>query len=119
MLGRVVCLACLAVTGCAGQGRQFDNPEAKGEMRKAAQAGMGERLIGKSATLLVQGMACPSCAANIERQLMQTRGVLAVEIDVSNSVVRVALDPTDPPTHREVKEAIQYAGGVLVSLEQP
>lgn len=101
-----------AVVGCAS-----GKPDDQGASGGAAAE--EERLVGKSATLIVYGLACPSCAASVERQLMQTPGVTACDVDVGNNLVTLALDPNHPPTQKQVKDAVKYGGAVLVELRQP
>lgn len=78
-----------------------------------------ERLTGRSATLLVHGLACPSCATGVEKQLRQTAGVTGVELDVPSGRVVVTLDPARTPTRREIKDAVRHGGAILVELNQP
>lgn len=86
-------------------------------LRKAAPA--DDRLVGKGATLIVHGLACPSCAVGVERQLRQLGGVKAVEMDVTTGVVLLEIEPEKAPTRAEIKDAVRYGGGVLVEIRQP
>lgn len=78
-----------------------------------------DRLVGKSASMLVHGLACPSCAMGVEKQLKQTAGVKSVTMDVSTGMVTLELDPENPPTRTTIKDAVRHGGAVLVELRQP
>lgn len=87
--------------------------------RSAPAAEAEDRLVGKSATLLVHGVACPHCAEGVDAQLRLTPGVRSVSMDVVQGVVRLELDPEKPPTSDEIKAAVRHGGAVLVELRQP
>lgn len=112
---------CAAVGAGAGAGMagSHTGTAKKTTPQASAQQAKPTPLVGKSATLTVHGLACPSCAAGVDKMLRQTKGVKAIEMDVVTGVVRLTLDPDAPPTRQDVENAVKWGGAVLVGLSQP
>lgn len=113
---------CAAAGAGAGAGMGADRTRASSQTTppgSAAQQAKPQPLIGKSATLTVHGLACPACAAGVDKMLRQTKGVKAIEMDVVTGVVKLTLDPEAPPTKQDVENAVKWGGAVLVELSQP
>jgi copper chaperone CopZ len=103
------------MTGCAstpGKPATASTPTAPAAVRS-------EPLVGRSATLIVTGLACPSCAAQVDRLLRQVKGVQDVQMDIVTGVIRLTLDPAAPPTRQDVTEAVRWGGAIVIEVQQP
>jgi len=72
-----------------------------------------------TAILHVQGMSCPLCANNIDKQLLGVRGVEKVTVDLGTGQVKAKLSPANPPTREELAAAIQRSGFTLDRIDMP
>ena len=72
----------------------------------------------ESVVLFVNGMGCPLCASNIDKQLVRLAGVKTVKVDLGQGLVTLALTPgaKHPSPHR-LGEAVEDAGFTLVKVE--
>ncbi|EBA00785.1 heavy-metal-associated domain-containing protein [Marinobacter sp. ELB17] len=66
----------------------------------------------------VDGLACPFCAYGIEKRLNRIDGVTDVQVDVGESVVRVALQEGKTLTEERARQAVDEAGFTLRSYSQ-
>ena len=66
----------------------------------------------------VDGLACPFCAYGIEKRLNKIEGVTDVQVDVGESVVRVALQEGKTLTEERARQAVDEAGFTLRSYSQ-
>jgi mercuric ion binding protein len=66
----------------------------------------------------VDGLACPFCAYGIEKRLNRIDGVIDVQVDVGESVVRVALNEGKTLTEERARQAVDEAGFTLRSYLQ-
>lgn len=71
------------------------------------------------AILRVEGMSCPLCANNIDKQLLDIRGVEDVVINLGTGEVRVALSPANPPSREDLSRAIERSGFTLSGAQMP
>lgn len=76
-------------------------------------------LAGNSATVLVHGLACPSCAQGVERQLKQIPGVERVSMDVVTGMVQVDWKTGSKVTEQDLRDAVRWGGGVYVKRVRP
>ncbi len=53
----------------------------------------------------VRGMACPNCAGHLKEVIEQVPGVQSVEVDFNASRAEVRVDPNNPPTSLQIREA--------------
>lgn len=66
-------------------------------------------------TLAVNGLSCPLCATNVDKQLQTVRGVSDARIDFANG--QIELDLTEPrPSPAALTHAIDRAGFTLVKI---
>ncbi len=66
-------------------------------------------------TLAVNGLSCPLCATNVDKQLQGVRGVSTAAIDFANG--QIDLDLVDPrPSPAMLAHAIDRAGFTLVKI---
>jgi copper chaperone CopZ len=71
------------------------------------------------AILHVEGMSCPLCASNIDKQLLDVRGVEDVVVNLGTGEVRATLSSERPPTREQLTTAIVRSGFTLSRLEMP
>lgn len=67
----------------------------------------------------VDGLACPFCAYGIEKHLSKVDGVTDIQVDISNSVVRVTLKKGQTFTEEQAREVVKEAGFTLRSFSRP
>ncbi len=73
-----------------------------------------------SVVLWVNGMGCPLCASNIDRQLERVKGVSTVKVDLGDGTVALTLAASGPhPSPARLGEAVEDAGFTLVKVVQP
>ncbi|MGQ0628575.1 MAG: heavy-metal-associated domain-containing protein [Phycisphaerales bacterium] len=76
-------------------------------------------VLANAVTLYVNGLGCPLCASNIDRQLVRVKGVKAVAVDLSVGKVTLGLEPGQPhPSPARLGDAVEDAGFTLVKIEQ-
>ncbi len=68
-------------------------------------------------TLWVNGLGCPLCATNIDRQIERVKGVQAIAVDLSSGRVGVDLRPGARPSPWDFWDAVDAAGFTLVKVE--
>ncbi|MCC6425937.1 MAG: heavy-metal-associated domain-containing protein [Phycisphaerales bacterium] len=74
---------------------------------------------GDSATLYVNGLGCPLCASNIDKQLLRLDGIKEAVVDLGAGTVRVGFDPSAKhPSPHDLSETVLDAGFTLVRIEQ-
>ena len=84
---------------------------------KAARADITP-IAADRATMRVNGMSCPKCANNIERQLTALAGVEGVDIDLGSGVVTARFAKgTTHPSRAQLAKAIDNTGFTLVSID--
>lgn len=115
------------LVGCAGSGDQAGGAAAmeenaishvvSAEDRAAARSSVA--LASDSVVLWVNGLGCPLCASNIDKQLIRVKGVSKVDVDLGHGKVTLALDPgAAHPSPARLGEAVEDAGFTLVKVEQ-
>lgn len=68
---------------------------------------------GTQYELRVDGLACPFCAYGIEKKLMKTAGVEAVEIDLDKGLVIVSAEAGATFSEAQMKKLVDDAGFTL------
>ncbi len=61
------------------------------------------------ASFPVTGMHCAGCAANVERALSHTRGVVHASVNLANAMASIEYNPAET-SPQQMKEAVQAAG---------
>jgi copper chaperone CopZ len=74
-------------------------------------------LTGAGAALYVNGLGCPLCASNIDRQLTRVDGVSTINTDLSHGIVTVVFEEDEKPSAYDLGEAVADAGFTLVKIE--
>lgn len=82
-----------------------------------AHAGDTTPVSGSAATLVVNGMSCPLCVTNLDKQLLRMPGVLAVQPNLNDGRVLVTVKPLSPPTRGELAKAVHESGFTLIRIE--
>ena len=102
-------LSASMLTACASTTTSTDAKNARHDMAP---------ISADSATLRVNGMSCPKCANNIERQLASLPGVETIEIDLGRGTVGVGFAPgVAHPSAAQLAGAIDNTGFTLVSID--
>lgn len=117
-LGLVTVLpsACTS-SGAAGpmQEEHIINHQVSPEEMAAAKS--TQPIAAQSVLLWVNGMGCPLCASNIDRQLERVKGVTTVNVDLGNGTVALGLSPSGPhPSPARLGDAVEDAGFTLVKV---
>jgi len=63
----------------------------------------------QSTTFHISGMHCASCAANIQRKLAKTPGILEATVNYANEQANVELDPAQV-SHTQIEKVVQSIG---------
>ena len=75
-------------------------------------------IAADSVVLWVNGLGCPLCATNIDKQLERVKGVGSVSVDLSNGKVQLGFKPgAVHPSPAVLGEAVEDAGFTLVKVE--
>ncbi|MGD9688936.1 MAG: heavy-metal-associated domain-containing protein [Phycisphaerales bacterium] len=75
-----------------------------------------EPITADRLTLYVDGMGCPLCVTNVDKQLLRLKGVKNVQVDLGAGTVEVALAGPDRPTPHRLSEAVTDAGNTLARI---
>lgn len=73
-------------------------------------------VVAETVTLVVHGMSCPLCANNVDKQLLDVPGVSAVQVDMSNGRVAVALAPEAGVSRKQLADAVHRSGFTLAEV---
>ena len=118
-------LSAALVAGCSSNQKNAAAPEAMGEgvthsVTPADEAATHSRepVTGREAVLYVNGLGCPLCATNIDRQLERLPGVAGVQVDLSVGKVTLAFEGDRRPSPHQISEAVEDAGFTLVKVEE-
>ncbi len=84
-----------------------------------APTASSQPLAGSSATLVVNGMACPMCKSNINDQLLKIPGVNKVKVNLGTGEVAVNFKPDVHPTRQQLAAAVEQSGFTLREIRQP
>ncbi len=77
-----------------------------------------EPIAAQSATLIVQGMSCPLCATNVDKQLLAIRGVHSAVVDLGTGEVNVEFSNlVAHPTREQLEQAIIDSGYTLAEIK--
>jgi copper chaperone CopZ len=74
-------------------------------------------LTADTAVLYVNGLGCPLCATNVDKQLVRLAGVKRADVDLSAGVVTIGLAGEDRPSPAALAAAVEDAGFTLVRIE--
>lgn len=93
----------------AAPGCRSDGPTSATAARASAQRSTEESAASR-ATIRIDGMACPFCTYNIERQLQAVEGVERVDVSLEKGEAYVTLSKQNPPTEQRLRAAVKSAG---------
>lgn len=108
--------------GCAGGG-QPRGTMAEGVVHQVtdderAMTRSAAPLEWDSAVLWVNGLGCPQCSNNVDRQLKRISGVQDVHVDLSGGKVTARFMPGRRPSGQRLSQAMENAGVTLVKIEK-
>jgi copper chaperone CopZ len=72
-----------------------------------------------TAVLYVNGMGCPLCANNVDKQLLAVKGVENVRVDLGSGQVLARLSPDHQPSREQLAKAVADSGFTLVKIDMP
>ncbi|MBL9031541.1 MAG: heavy-metal-associated domain-containing protein [Phycisphaerae bacterium] len=110
-----------ALAGCASAGKPAANTDNAVVHHVSAQDQAATHattpITADRVTLWVNGLGCPLCATNADKQLKRLPGVLAVDTDLSTGKILVQLGTSRRPSPEQFSGAIADAGFTLVKIE--
>ena len=71
------------------------------------------------ATIRIDGMACPFCTYNIQRQVEAVEGVEHVDVSLEKGEAHVTLSEQNPPTAEQLRAAVESAGFTARQVRMP
>jgi len=106
--------AALWLGGCAGP-----TETAEGSGDRAPQVAPESDRRERQAVVRVDGMACPFCTYNIQRQLEALEGVEGVEVSLDAGEARVTLSEDEPASEAQLRRAVESAGFTPTEVTMP
>ncbi|HLO40952.1 MAG TPA: heavy-metal-associated domain-containing protein [Phycisphaerales bacterium] len=108
--------------GCASPGGHSDPSEENAVVHAAtadqiAATHSTKPITSNSAVLYVNGLGCPLCATNIDKQLLRVDGVSAAQVNLGAGTVTIALTGAKRPSAHDLSESVLDAGFTLVRIE--
>ncbi len=73
-------------------------------------------LSAASATLFINGMGCPLCVSNVDKQLERVKGIDSIRVDLGAGTVHVGFVGKTRPSPAQLAEAVDNAGLTLVKI---
>jgi len=109
----------LALSACSSTGPQAEEHPVIHETSPADLRAVHSNtpIASAGATLYVNGLGCPLCASNIDRQLVRVPGVKKVTVDLSEGKVALDFKDSPRPSPHQLESAVADAGFTLVKLE--
>lgn len=119
----------LALSGCASTPARTSSADAEaqpepgdGVVHTATEAehaylASKDPIDAERVTLAVNGLSCPLCASNVDKQLEAVRGVDEIKIDFAAGVIDLGLKAPQP-SPASLARAIDQAGFTLVKIEK-
>ena len=107
-------VAALVLSGGLLAGCQTGGPSGG-----AQQFTQTEPVESQSVTLRVNGLSCPLCAQNVDKQLRRVVGVKTVDVDLGAGEVHVGMVGDLRPSPRQLAKAVRDAGFTLVRIDTP
>jgi copper chaperone CopZ len=112
---RIICasaFAALSLLGGCASTSQTDTTSATTD-----HASDGRPIEADSAVLIVNGLSCPLCATNVDKQLLAIPGVSDVRVDLGSGEVTLAFSPLMPhPSRADLRRAVADSGYTLVDI---
>jgi copper chaperone CopZ len=111
--------ALLALASCASTGPQYEEKPITHTVTQDDLAFVQTKrpLTASAATLYVNGLGCPLCASNLDKQLVRIRGLHVENIDLSVGKVNVTFSGDKRPAPFNLANAVEDAGFTLVKIE--
>lgn len=72
---------------------------------------------GKTITVKIDGMTCPSCAASVEGQVNKLDGVSDIDISLTKGTATITLKEGKSVPDSAIKEAVKKAGFKAISIQ--
>lgn len=81
--------------------------------------GQSSPIAAGSATLYVNGLGCPLCATNVDKQLKRVPGVDQARVDLGEGRILLKFSSGTHPSEQQLVKAVTDAGFTFVRLETP
>lgn len=125
VLATVLVCGVAAVSGCAGGGGVGSGATSEENAvvhvvtkEDEAATHSKEAVTGTGVVLWVNGLGCPQCATNADKQLERLKGVASIRTDLGTGKIHVGLAGDRKPSPHDFSEAMLDAGFTLVKIEQ-
>lgn len=116
------CAAIALLAACStGGGRQPEEqlgPVYTATPEEARYLSGTEPVEAGALTLYVNGMGCPLCATNIDKQLERLDGVGGVAVDLGAGKVGLRVSGERRTSPKRLRDAVEEAGFTLVKIER-
>lgn len=76
-----------------------------------------EPIQTREAVLYVNGLGCPLCASNIDKQLLRVKGVESAVVNLGEGTVLLSLGGKTRPSPHDLSESVLDAGFTLVRIQ--
>lgn len=114
----VLLAASALIAGAACQAPAARSVSAGEPLREPEPTSTEPRSSGEQVVVLwVEGMSCPLCVTNIEKQLMHVKGVRRVSLDLGSGRVEVRVSAGNPPDRDQLARAVHQAGFTLARID--
>lgn len=119
MLRFLAILSLLTLASCASTAPQYEEKPITHSVTPddLALVQSKQPLSTSAATLYVNGLGCPLCASNLDKQLVRVRGLNVENIDLSVGKVNVTFTGDKRPAPFNLAHAVEDAGFTLVKIE--
>ena len=114
VLAAVGCGAGVVLSGCASSGSGSDSMAGGVPVETGALAEDASSVL-----LVVEGLSCPMCASNVDKELAQIPGVTGVSVDLNSGTVTVALAQAPRPSAADFEKAVYDSGFTLKQIATP
>ncbi len=76
-----------------------------------------EPIPAHNVDLFAQGLSCPLCAHNLDKQLLKVQGVASAEVDLSTGAAKVGFADGARVTPRQLIDAVEASGFTLTKIQ--
>lgn len=111
-------IGVLMVTSAWGCGARTPTVEPPEQPPRPATA-VSSQETTPQAVIRIDGMACPFCTYNIQRQVEALDGVEAVDVSLDRGEAYVTLSKQNPPSAEQLREAVKSAGFTARKVQMP
>jgi len=112
----ILASALLTLGACATTSERSSAPAAPTSRDASIDLASKAPLTSDRVTLHVNGLSCPLCASNVDRQIGTLPGVVSADVNFEKGTIDLSL--VEPrPSPMTLERAVDRAGFTLVSIE--